>query len=736
MKTSLLVTTSALVSMAWMPSAALAQDAPADADPTSTEIIVTANKRAENIQDVPIAISAVGAKALENSNVKSLQDLTTVVSGYVGPGDLAFQSPHIRGVGSQISSPGNENSVALYVDGVYIGATSPALLRLSSVERVEVLKGPQGTLFGRNTTGGLVHVITRDPGRDFEFSGELGYARFDTVSGSAYLNAPFGEHVATNLAVQASGAGKGWGVNLATGNPTYKLNSEVSVRNKWEFGLGEKTKLVLAGDFESHIDSNYFINRSLVGTKIAPGYTSTVTGWDANSASDVRVESNAWGLSGRLEFDLDFATLSSITAYRKTKFNLLNFTANVAPPGFDDVHFFWNTQNRQFTEELQLTSNGNGPLKWTIGAFYYNATDINHQPGVPGPAGPPFSFVTDSDIKTKSIAVYGQASFEITPQTTLTGGLRYSNDRHAVSGTFIHTPAFFSFLDATSTLQPFSHDSISIRASLSQKLSDDAMIYASYNRGTKSGGFNPVQINNPPYGDEKLDAYEVGTKLTFMDGAGRLNLAGFYYKYKNIQVQSFRIPGPPTIFNASSAELYGLDADLELRPTSALTINATMNYTHSAFGSFPNAEFYAPCDLAHIGQGNCSPANAAIGAGYYIFLADAKGNSLPLAPGFTGSIAMNYEVPTRIGKVNLNGTYSYNGGFFTTPGHELHQDAFSRLGASIQLTTNDDRYFFRIWGANLTNSQDASRLNQLTSGPIIGLNAPRTYGITIGVKIK
>jgi iron complex outermembrane receptor protein len=191
MKTKALLLGSAMIIAPLMAcSSANAQTAttPVDSDPN--EIIVTANKRAENIQDVPITITAVSGEALADSGVKSLQDLTTLVSGYVGPGDIGFQSPHLRGVGSQVSSPGLENSVALYVDGIYIGATSPALLRLNNVAQIEVLKGPQGTLFGRNTTGGLVHVQTRNPSQDFEASLEGGYANYETVNGAGYLNVP------------------------------------------------------------------------------------------------------------------------------------------------------------------------------------------------------------------------------------------------------------------------------------------------------------------------------------------------------------------------------------------------------------------------------------------------------------------------------------------------------------------------------------------------------------------
>ena len=718
-------------------SSASAQTVTPTAETDTNEIIVTANKRSENLQDVPIAITAVNGEALKDANVRSLQDLTTLVSGYVGPGDIAFQSPHIRGVGSQITSPGNENSVALYVDGIYIGATSPALLKLSNVAQLEVLKGPQGTLFGRNTTGGLINIKTRNPSQVLEASVEAGYGNYETFSGNAYLNTPLGRDSAVNFSAQVSGAGKGWGKNFDTGGPTYKLQDEIALRNKWDIGLGENTRFMLIGDYEHHKDIGFFTKRSIPGTKISPTYTSTVTGWDANSASDARVRSESWGLAGRLTHDFGGATLTNTLAYRHTEFDLVDFVANAAPATDDDVHFFWYTKNRQYTDELQLTSNGKGPFKWTVGAFYYNAKDVNHQPGISQgpPFGPPFSFVTDSEINTKSIAGYGQASYEIADGTTLTGGLRYSHDKQNVSGTFVHDPAFFSFLDAVSTLPPRSKGSISARLSLAHKFSRDAMVYVSYNRGSKSGGFSPVQINNPPFDDERLNAYEVGTKLSFMNRKGRFNLAGFYYDYSNIQVQSFRIPGPPTILNASSAKLYGLDADLELRPVDALTLTATASYVHSEFGDFPNAEFYGKCGPA-APVGACSPANVAAGSGFYLYLANAKGNPLPLAPKFTGSIAANYTIPVGSGNIDLNATYAYNGGFYTTVGKELHQDKFNRLGASIQFTTGDERYFARIWGSNLTNSQDASILNQGVGANFVVLNSPRLYGLTLGAKFK
>ena len=353
------------------------------------------------------------------------------------------------------------------------------------------------------------------------------------------------------------------------------MKSETLVRNKWNIDFGSGTTLMLMGDYEYRNDTGFFDFRPVVGTPIAPqSCTSTVSGWDANTA-DSQDLSEAWGLTARLTHDFDFATLSNTLAYRDTRFDLVNFVGDRAAPPYDDDHFYWFTQDQQWTDELQLASKGDSKLNWTTGVFFYHALDINHQPITAGTLAadnaPFLTGVTDSKITTSSIAPYLQASYEILTGTTLTAGARYSFDDHSMTGTFNNSGlpigpggAFIQLVpDTTETLPSFSDGSLSARLSLAHKFTDDVMAYVSFNEGTKSGGFNPVQINNAPFEDEKLSAYEIGTKLRFWDRRFTLNLAGFYYDYRNIQVQSF-LGGPPTIYNGPSATLYGVDcADME-----------------------------------------------------------------------------------------------------------------------------------------------------------------------------
>ncbi len=714
-----------------MSTPALAADQPAAEDITLEEIVVTAQRREENLQRVPIAVTSVSADDLAASNVKSIQDLTTLVSGFVGPGDNGMQSPHIRGIGSQVGSPGLENSVALYVDGVYIGATTPALLGLNNIAQVDVLKGPQGTLFGRNTTGGLVQITTRDPSDVRAVEAELGYANYSTASASLYVNAPLNSSIATNLAIQTSNQGEGWGKNLLNGQDVYRTDLNLAIRNKWNFNLSDATKFQFVADYEKRNETGTFAYRPITGSTVAifngppntpAAYTSTVAGWDVNSQTDQRNRTVAYGFSGRLSRDLGFATLSDTLAYRNSKFDLLAFDADKTP--LDNFSIDWHTSNKQWTNELQLASNSTGPLKWTTGVFYYHAVDDTFQPltwGTLAPSPPGLGkfqqVITTSEITTESLAGYGQADYKIASATTLTAGYRYSHDKHRLAGTHATIAATFS-PPVTPLSNAFSKDSQAWRLAVSQQLADAAMVYASYNRGVKAGGYNPVVVENVPYDDEQLDTYEIGSKLTFLDDRARLNVAGFYNKYKNIQVQRFEAAGPPTIYNGAGAKSYGVDVDFEVRPISALKIRSTFEALRSEFTNFTNADLLT----------------ALPGGGYSKIVGSASGNALPYAPEFTASLAPTYTIPVSYGSYDLSGTWSYSSGFTTTPGLELEQSAYNLLGASVQFTDSAERSFVRLWGSNLGDKEVAMNLSLSETGTYVGLLAPRTFGITVGAK--
>jgi outer membrane receptor protein involved in Fe transport len=434
-----------------------------------------------------------------------------------------------------------------------------------------------------------------------------------------------------------------------------------------------------------------------------------------------------------LSHDFGFATLSDALAYRRSKFDLVGFDADKTPLDYFSVD--WYNDNKQVTNELQLASNGAGRLHWTVGAFYYHSVDDTHQPlhwGALAPVlpGPPITppigqlqlvNLTDS-IVTESYAGYGQADFKIASATTLTAGIRFSHDNHHITGES-DTTGTGGFFPAPPIDSAFSKSSTAGRLALSHEFSRDALVYASYNRGVKSGGFNPVVVDNLPYSDEKLDTIEAGSKLTFLDNRARLNVAGFYNKYQNIQVQKFQNAGPPLIYNGPAAKSYGVDVDFELRPVSDFRIRGTLEVLHSEFTKFDQADILTPRTL---------PGPPPVTAGYLDGVGSATGNQLPDAPKFTASLAPTYTIPVNYGSYELTGTWSYNSGFTTTPGMEIKQSAFSLLAASMQFIGPDRSYYVKLWGSNLTDEQVAMNLTLSTNGSVVGLLAPRTFGITVG----
>jgi len=699
---------------------ALAQESSASAGVGTIETVtVTAEKRSEQEQHVPITIQAFSANDLAEAAATSMEDLTALVPGYTGPGATGNGSPHIRGVGSEVSAPGNPDTVATYVDGVYIGAVSSALDDLGDdVQDVEVLKGPQGTLFGRDSTGGLVQITTRNPTQEFDVEGSLGYANYNTGSAWLYINAPVSSSISTNFSIQGLTQGDGWGTNVDTGKPTYKTYVDLALRNKWNVDLSNDTSLQFMVDYELHNTTGQFGWRPIPNIPNVQGFVSTVTGWNEDEYVDEDDVTSAEGLTGKFMHDFGFASLTDTLAYRHTLYDETSIDLTESPiPWLTDARY---TTDGQWTNELQLTSDATKPLSWVAGLFYFHDTTwteyyTNLDAAVFGGLE---TEQTNTKIDNSAYSGYAQASYDIFPDTTLTGGYRFDINEHGVVG-----QTLLGFGGPTSSLglvnASFPKDARSWRIALSHEFSDMAMAYVSWNRGTTPGGYNSFTPYNLPYLDEKLDAYEVGTKLTLFDARARADLSAFHYDYSHILVNSYP-PGTVEIYNGGGATLNGVDADFEVLPISNLTLRAGFELLNSQFGNFPDAELDTLLP----------------GGGYEITQGSAKGNALPYAPHFTGSFAANYKIPTSDGSWDLSTTYFYNSGYFFDPGHTagVNQSAFSELNASIRYEWADGRRYVQVWGTNLTDTQVAYSEGPTSLTSFVALNPPRLFGIKYGMK--
>ncbi|HKP77605.1 MAG TPA: TonB-dependent receptor [Phenylobacterium sp.] len=707
-------------------SQAMAEDAPdraVEPDPSSgqlEEVVVVAQKRAENVQDVPIAITAVTAAQLGAAGVANTSDLTMLTPSLNVGNNAGYFLPRMRGIGNPTFGPGIENAVATYLDGVYVAAVPGTLLTLNSIERVEILKGPQGTLFGRNATGGVINVISKEPKAGFSGEAAASYANYDTVSGDLYVTGG-SDTFAADLAVHGSTQGKGFGRLLPGGQDINKADSDIAARASFVFRPTDRTTVHFAADYADRRGDNPSFRqtrdeRPLFGPPASGG------AWDANSSFRSKLDlKNSHGLTLRLNQDLGAVELVSITGYRRVSFDTF-FDYDLTPT--PALELATALDDRTFSQELQLLSSGKGPLKWMAGLYYFtDKADWQSEIFQQGPAiQPPFfttNVLTDSVQKTKSLAGFGQATYSFAGGTNLTLGLRYTQDRRSVKGETSAVVAggipigVIQAGDAEKTFRK-----LTWRVALDHQFSPDVMAYASFNRGFKSGGFNATLLTDPPYDPEVLDAFEVGVKSDLFDRRLRLNAAAFYYDYSNIQVRYFPPTGQIGVKNGASADIYGVELDMVAALTEHLRITGGLTWLDAHFGSFPDADAFVP---------NPAGGNTQIKV-------DATGNQLPFATKFTASLGAQYRAPLAGGEVIADANGLYNAGFFTEVDERRRQGKYLLLNASLGWVAPDERYSIRLWGKNLTNEAVLLSNDGAVHATAESYQPPRTYGVTLGMK--
>ena len=386
---------------------------------TLESIVVTAQRREENSQTVPIAISTVSGEDLTLRGADSLQTLSTTVPGFSSSGSL-WVGTYVRGIGSTSASPNNEPSVATYVDGVY-NPSSYALtgFAFNNIERLEVLKGPQGTLFGRNATGGVVQIVTADPQHQLGGNVSLGYGNYETVQASAYVTGGITDNLAADIAVGYEDQGSGFGYNPTRQSDTY-LHENLSTRSKWLYTPTDTTKIAVALDYSRFTNDGYN-NQQLPGSVASDGVSTFPGKFNALGDEDSGNDNETYGAS--LRIDQEFGALhgTSITAYRNVDAHWRVDNDNTPNPwvvvnDFSDQEFL--------TQELQLSNADPGRVQWLVGAFYYNA-DVSNLQRRTGQRVNPGGFADAYGTqKTESVSAYGQATAEIFADTKLTLGLR------------------------------------------------------------------------------------------------------------------------------------------------------------------------------------------------------------------------------------------------------------------------------------------------------------------------
>ena len=684
-----------------------ADAAKADDQAASGEIIVTAQRRNERQVDVPIAITAVSGESLAAAGVTSTAELGQVVPGLRLDLSGAFFQPTVRGVGSATAGVGITSNVATYIDGVYRPSPFTTNFELGDLETIQVLKGPQGTLFGRNATGGAILVKTADPTFVPHGSAKISYGRYNEVHAAASASTGLSD----KLAIGVSGVyarSDGFVKDVITGKDAGQFE-RYGARGKILFEPTSDVSFLLIGEYYRAHDDNVIAYNAFDGRTFARGVPGVVvpTG-RGRVASDINTgyEVERYAASLRSTFRMDGGTMTSITAYSTDYVSqqLIDFDATALPGLAVDIPF----DEKTFTQELTFVSENAGPVDYTFGLYYFYDKGVQPRYLVSIGGAAPFGLFKVG-VKTNAYAAFMDLTYKITPQLTLTVGARYSLEDQV--GFF----AFFPPSPEVSRKEQF--HGFTPRAILRYEVADDANVYLSYNRGFKAGGFAPTTGNLTPFKNEQIDAYEVGFKIarpTF-----DLQTSAFYYDYKDLQIANYS-SGVGVIQNAAKSKIYGADIQATVRPTDRFTLQAGAAYTHSEYSSFPNASIYpgtgTPTDPVRVAQ------------------TDASGNPLIRTPKFTASVSASYDQPIGDGNLKFSASYYRTTKFNFDPVGQFPQKGYGLLSGRIMFTPANNGFSIGVFGNNLTDETYLTQVLPFSGAILQTYGTPRTYGVEVGAK--
>ena len=703
-------------------AAALAQEAPQDDG--GNDIIVTATKRGERLQDVPAAISAIGGEELQKRGLVNIEAIATQVPGLNFGQHAGATQIAIRGVGSTVDSGVTEPTVALYVDGVYLPRSSMGALRGVDVERVEVLRGPQGTLYGRNATGGAINFISRAPSREFEGAVTVSTGSRDAFGIEGYVSGP----LADGVYVRLSGGHQeqdGYVKVLNTGQRLMNVNDDY-VRFAARLEPTDKLGIDLAVRYEHNTGANSYQQLyTPAGIFVPPTAQQTTKPNEMYADGAFRADVKTLIASGTVNWEVsDDVSLRSVTGYIDHK-STNDFDADGTDYAFYNARNF-RRPSESFSQELDLIGE-TGRLKWILGAYYFKEKFVFSLPidfinglntGDPATSLPPGStlyagLLTD---RTESFALFGDATYSLTDSLRLNVGLRFNTEKkrfEAASGADVPGVGFSG---VTGVKSEFQADKLLPKVALQFDVNDDINGYVQWQKGYKSGGQNLQLL--PQYLPESINAYEVGLKTQWLDRRLTANFAAFYYDYKNLQV-TIVLPPAVTLVQNADVKVYGVEGDINFQVTDAFRLNASATWLHARNKRFSSIDDANP------------------GAGTQ----DLRGKQITRAPDFTFNAGAEYRFDLGgelLNALTMRADVSYSSKvvlrYFGEP--EDVQEGYALLNLSATLSDIDEKTSLRGFVNNVTDKlyrQSSSYLG--TTGAYIGnYSPPRTWGIQLSRK--
>ena len=696
------------------------------------EVIVTAQKREENVQSIPIAVTALSEDTIRNANMLNIDDVARHVPGFtVSSYNQVTPQPFIRGVGSSPSDAGSDSSVGVFIDGVFAGRAGAFRADMFDMQRVEVLRGPQGTLFGRNVAGGALNIFTNEPSQEYGGHLEVTGGDYDLWNVKGMLNGGLTDDLAARLAFSVRQR-DGYTDNTVTGNETHDEDNK-SVRGRMLWEATDSFSLLLSADY-SKDDLKGPATRNYVGAdpfvvlnRFGLGFTAPFL--FPTSSDKYKIEAAEDGYSDRemytgtlqMDWDIPLGTVTSVTGYRHNEYDFLDDTfglaydpaSGIAPLLIDNT----DEDSDQFSQELRITS-ATDKLVWTAG-LYYLQQDVD-QLEIFSPVGVPVDY--DQSADTTSYAAFAQATLPFGEKWAVTAGGRYSYDEKDFKLKTAGVEIGFGLLtpdpaNPEAGAVPFdardddSWSKFTPKVSLEYTPNDDVFGYLTWSQGYKSGGYNGVSTNytaaTSPFDEETVNNYEIGVKTDFLDNQMRLNVAAFYMDYEDLQVfvSSFDTAAGLLIDNAGEADIYGVEAEFFYSPTERFNLTAT----------------YAWLD-AEIGENE-------------IFSVE-EGNTLTRSPEHSASAAAQYTLPVgKLGQLLLRADYAWQDKIYFQPeNYETSaQDSYGLLHLRAALQA-DAGWELAVWAKNITDEDywvhgyDSSFGSDLAGSVIQG--EPRMWGVT------
>jgi iron complex outermembrane recepter protein len=659
------------------------------------EIVVTAEKREANLQDIPISITALSGDAMESIGIRTMEDFQFFAPGISITND-SMAIVNIRGIGTSAFGVATDPSSTVYVDGIYQPRPTTGYQDMFDIERVELLRGPQGVLFGRNSAGGSLNIISKAPSDEFEGSLGLTLGNYNKRALSGTVTGPFSDSARGRLTLLQSER-DGIYSDIVSGKD-YQNEDAFAARATLAFDLSENFELILRGDINNEDETGYINVRSIYPQEFRDAGAAIPTG-DYDIALDTQPinQVDVWGVSSTATWTGEYLSLKSITSYRESEVKQV-IDVDASNLSLFDIVFLENSQS--ITQELQLSNNDADQLEWIVGAFYLKeegdggiqllkpAANVN---------------ITENNV-TNAYALFGQGTYSITDRFRATLGLRYSYETKDYGfEVFVNGP------QVDGATPDASWKAWTPRFALDFDLTEDVLAYLSATRGFKSGGFQLGDAG--AFDPEFLWSYEAGLKSMLFDDRLRANVGIFQYDYTDLQVVEY-VNSVATTSNAGEATIRGFEGEFITRLIDGVEVNATIAYLDAKY------------DV------------------YFEDGVDFSGNRLSNSPEWTYSLGAQYVKDLgHYGDLTFRLDYAWrdNVDFKRNNLPQFRTDTYSLVNARAAFRSADDSWEISLYGKNLTDERYETyktlgynlQSNADASMPSTVYGDPRQYGIQV-----